>query len=302
MSEFYRIKSIAEVHQMFGLTKPVHPLITIIRKWPQVDFDFANVKITSDMYLLSMKGKMSSTSFQYGRNSYDFEEGTLVFLAPNQVASFAEPIEEMDDSGWTILFHPDLIRQSELGKTIKNHSFFDYEANEALHLSDKEKTFLKDLVEKIDLEMNQNMDKYSQDLIIQNLSTILKYSNRYYDRQFYTRTNLNKDLVAEFELFLKDYFSSDDLGSKGLPTLAKCGAALNMSGSYLSDLLKIETGRSAKDHIHSFIIEKAKTTLLNSKDSVSHIAYSLGFEYPQHFSKLFKSKTEMSPSEYRNLN
>jgi AraC-like DNA-binding protein len=302
MEAFYHIKSISEVHTSFGLEKPLHPLITIIRKWPEVAFDFSNVKITSDLYLLSMKGKIKGTTFRYGKNSYDFEEGTLVFLAPNQVASFSDPIEELDDSGWTIMFHPDLIRKSELVRTIKAFSFFNYETNEALHVSEKEKQSLLELVEKIHLELHQNIDKHSQDLIIQNLETILKYSNRYYDRQFYTRTNLNKDFIVRFVQYLEDYFSSEDLISKGIPNLTECGKALNMSGSYLSDLLKLETGRSAKDHIHSYIIEKAKTTLLNKGVSVSEVAYNLGFEYPQHFSKLFKSKTGMSPTEYLNLN
>ena len=211
MSEFYRINSISDVHQMFGLEKPLHPLITIIRKWPKVDFDFSNIKLTSDLFLLSMKGKMKGTTFQYGRNSYDFEEGTLVFIAPNQGVSFADPIEELDDSGWSILFHPDLIRKSELGKTIKDYSFFNYEINEALHLSEKEKQSLLELVGKINLELNQNIDKHSQDIIIQNLETILKYSNRYYDRQFYTRTNLNKDVSVKFENYLETYFTSDKL-------------------------------------------------------------------------------------------
>ena len=198
MADFFHINSISQVHDLFGLKKPLHPLITIIKQWPKVDLDFSNLKITSDLYLLSMKPKMKGTAFQYGRNSYDFEDGTLVFLAPNQVASFTDPIEELDDSGWSILFHPDLIRKSELGKTIKEYSFFNYEANEALHLSDKEKKSLLELVQKIEIEMSQNMDKYSQDLIIQNLESILKYSNRYYDRQFYTRTNLNKDFSSQF--------------------------------------------------------------------------------------------------------
>lgn len=302
MGEIYRIKSISEVHQMFGLDKPTHPLITIIRKWPQIDFDFGNVKLTSELYLVSMKGKIKGTTFQYGKNSYDFDDGTLVFISPNQVASFADPIEELDDSGWTILFHPDLIRKSELGKTIKNYSFFTYEINEALHLSDNEKQSLFELVKKIDLELNQNIDKHSQDLIIQNIESILKYSSRYYDRQFYTRTNLNKDLVSKFETYLSNYFSSPDLIELGPPSLKQCGEALNMSGSYLSDLLKIETGISAKDHIHSYLIDKAKTTLLNSTSSISEISFSLGFEYPQHFSKLFKVKVGLSPTEYRNLN
>lgn len=302
MSEFYKIKSVSEVHQLFGLDAPAHPLITIVRRWPKIDLDLENLKISSGLFLLSMKGKMSGTTFQYGRNSYDFEEGTLVFLAPDQIASFTDPIEELDDSGWTILFHPDLIRKSPLGKTIKEYSFFGYEVNESLHVSEKEKLFLIELVGKIEMEINQNMDKHSQELIIQNIETILKYSNRYYDRQFYTRSNLNKDFVVEFEQFLKDYFNSDQLQKKGLPKLSTCGKALNMSGSYLSDLLKLETGRSAKDHIHSFVIEKAKMILLNSDGPVSAVAYDLGFEYPQHFSKLFKTKTGMSPSEYRVLN
>ncbi|MFK8054762.1 MAG: helix-turn-helix domain-containing protein [Saprospiraceae bacterium] len=249
-----------------------------------------------------MKGKTKGTTFNYGRNSYDFQEGMLVFIAPGQVTSFPEPIEELDDTGWTIVFHPDLIRRSSLGKTIKDHTFFSYEVTEALHLSEKEKEFLIQLVEKIELELEQNIDKYSQELIIHNLETILKYSDRYYDRQFYTRANLNKDYVAKFELFLSDYFASEELTDKGIPSIKRCGEALNMSGSYLSDLLKIETGRSAKDHIHSYIIEQAKTELLGSKQPISRIAFNLGFEYPQHFSKLFKSKSGFSPSEYRNSN
>ncbi|MFT5779563.1 MAG: AraC-like DNA-binding protein [Crocinitomicaceae bacterium] len=302
MSEFHQIKSVSEVHQFLGMKAPVHPMITIIRQWPEVDFDFKNTKLSSDLFLLSMKGEIKKTTFQYGRNSYDFEEGTLVFMAPEQIVSFDDPIEELDDSGWTILFHPDLIRKSELGKSIKEYAFFSYDVNEALHLSEKEKQFLIDLVDKIELEINQNMDKHSQDLIIQNLETILKYSKRYYDRQFYTRTNLNKDFVAQFEHYLEHYFSSEELQENGLPSIAACGEALNMSGPYLSDLLKLETGRSAKDHIYSYLIEKAKTALLSSSQSVSQIAFKLGFEYPQHFSKLFKVKTGLNPTEFRSLN
>jgi AraC-like DNA-binding protein len=302
MKEIYCVKNISEVHQMLGLGAPKHPLITIIKKWPKIDFDFENIKLTSELYLLSMKGKIKGTSFQYGKNSYDFTDGTLVFLAPNQVASFADPIEELDDSGWTIMFHPDLIRRSKLGKEIKNYSFFNYETNEALHLSDVEKLSLLELVKKIEVELNQNIDKHSQDIIIQNLESILKYSYRYYDRQFYTRTNLNKDLVSKFEHYLQRYFSSPDLSEKGVPSVKQCGEAMHMSGSYLSDLLKIETGRSAKDHITSHVIEKAKTTLLNSNSSISEIAFNLGFDYPQHFSQVFKKKVGMNPTEYRKSN
>ncbi|MDG1332445.1 MAG: helix-turn-helix transcriptional regulator [Crocinitomicaceae bacterium] len=302
MVDILQIKSVSQLHQFLGFEAPEHPLITIIRKWPNVDFDFSKIKITSDLYLLSMKGKIKGTTFQYGRNSYDFEEGTLVFMSPGQIVSFADPIEELDDSGWSIVFHPDLIRRSNLGRTIGDYSFFEYGVNEALHLSDKEKGFLIELVNTIQSEINQNIDKHSQELIIQNLETILKYSNRYYDRQFYTRTNFNQDYIGQFEQFLKDYFASEELRENGIPSLKRCGDALNLSGSYLSDLLKVETGKSAKDHIHTFLINKAKMILLNSNDSVSSVAYGLGFEYPQHFSKLFKSRTGMSPSEYRVMN
>ena len=301
MSDFFHLKSISELHHSFGLGKPSHPLITIIKEWPQTDFDFANTKITSDFYVLGMKGNTGGT-FQYGRNSYDYEGGTLVFMAPNQVAQFENTDDEKDEDGWSIFFHPDLIRKSQLGKTINDYAFFNYGLNEALHLSDKEKYMLTDLVQRIETELNQNLDKHSQELILANLESVLKYCHRYYDRQFYTRTNHNKDIIVRFEEFIEAYFSSEQLVNKGLPNVTECGKALNMSGSYLSDLLKLETGRSAKDHIHSHLIEKAKTRLLNTGVSVSEVAYSLGFEYPQHFSKLFKSKTGMSPSQYLSSN
>lgn len=301
MADIYHIKSISQVHQLFGMGKPAHPLIAVVREWPAIDFDFPNIKMTSDLYLLSLKGKIGKP-FRYGRNSYDYQEGTLVFIAPGQVATFEHSDSERDQFGWTILFHPDLIRKSELGKTVKQYSFFDYDVNEALHLADKEKQFLNDLVAKIEEEIHQNLDKHSQDLIVHNLQAVLKYSSRYYDRQFFTRTNFHSDHVSRFLNFLEAFFNSPKLTHKGIPSVAQCGLALNMSGPYLSDLLKAETGKSAKDHIHSYIVEKAKTSLLNSSASISEIAFDLGFEYPQHFSKLYKAKTGLSPSEYRKLN
>jgi len=301
MSEFIHIKSIAEVHKLFGLGKPLHPLITINHHKPEDSFDFGELKISSDLYLISLKGNIKGT-FNYGRNSYDYAEGSMVFIAPSQVASFGQEGVELDHSGWSIIFHPDLIRKSPLLNRMKEYSFFDYDANEALHLSDKEKQILTDLADHIEVELVQNIDKHSQDLMIINLESILKYCQRYYDRQFYTRSNLNKDIIIRFEKYLDQYFASDELANKGIPSVTQCGEALNLSGSYLSDLLKIETGRSAKDHLHNYIIEKAKTLLLNSNNSISEVAYNLGYEYPQHFSKLFKSKTGMSPSVYRNEN
>lgn len=299
MTTFIHIKSISEVNQLVGLPRPLHPLITVIRKWPQVAFDHEKIKITSELYTLSLKGKIGVNAFQYGRSSYDFEEGTLVFMAPNQTMSFTEPVQELDDSGWTIIFHPDLIRKAELGKKIREYSFFDYDINSALHVSEQEKETLRQLVEHIELELKRNIDRHSQDLIVANLDTMLKYCLRYYERQFYTRTNQNKDIITRFEAYLKMYFNSEDLVNKGMPSLTQCGEALNISGSYLSDLLRIETGRSAKDHIHGYLIERAKTQLLGSNASINEIAFDLGFTYPQHFSKLFKDKTGFNPKAYR---
>lgn len=300
MSLFYHTKSISEVHQFLGINPPLHPLITIIREWTKVDFDFTNTKITSDLYMVSMKG--TAGSIGYGRSTYDYDKGTMVFIAPKQALTFERNIDYASYSGWTILFHPDLVRKSILGSEINRIPFFDYTVNEALHISEKEYNILNDFVQHIEIEIYQNMDKYSQDLIITNLHSILKYCQRFYDRQFFTRTNLHKDYIILFTKYLENYFASEKLSHNGLPTVAHCGEALNMSARYLSDLLKVETGKSAKDHIHNFIIEKAKTLLLASNTSISEVAYGLGFDYPQHFSKLFKLKTGLNPSDFRTLN
>ena len=300
MTTFYHTKSVSEAHQFLRMKPPAHPLITIIREWPQVEnFDAVNTKVTSDLYIIGCKG--GAGSMRYGRNVYDFEEGTMVCTAPKQVLAFDGVEEHNSHEGWTIFFHPDLIRTSELGKTIKEYAFFDYAVHEALHLSEKEKQILSDLVRHIEIEINQNIDRHSQELIVSTLQSILKYCQRFYDRQFFTRTNLNKDYVVRFEQYLNEYFASEVLTEKGFPTVSQCGKALGMSPSYLSDLLRTETGRSAKDHIHDFIIERAKTLLLSSRASVGEIAYSLGFEYPQHFTKLFKAKTGFNPTDYKTV-
>ena len=300
MSRFIHIKTITQMYTMLNMGSPAHPLLAVIRKWGRGNFDLKDVKFTSDLYYFSLKGNISG-AFQYGRNSYDYQEGTLIFMGPGQVATFSR-FKTQDDGGWTILFHPDLVHRSKLGRAIKDYSFFKYSIAEALHLSNEEKQFLNTVVANLEKEINLNLDKHSQGLIIQNLETILKYSHRYYDRQFYTRTNLNKDLVSRFEQYLHVYFSSKQLSEKGVPSLADCGKELHVSGPYLSDLLKVETGRSAKDHIYGHLIDMAKMKLLNSTSPINTIAADLGFEYSQHFSKLFKSKTGMSPSAYRNRN
>lgn len=300
MSSIYNIKTISEAHQLLGLEKPLHPLISVFRHTPEMNLNIQNVSVAFDMYLISLKKDIKG-AISYGRNSYDFTEGTLLFLAPNQVVKVTgEPV--IDLNGWSIFIHPDLLRKSQLGESIQQFSFFDYDVNEALHLSDKESNALTEIVYNIEGELKQNLDRHSQELIIHNLESILKYSHRYYDRQFLTRTNFNKDFISRFEQFLKNYFASNQPIENGIPTVSQCGEAMNMSGHYLSDMLKSETGKTAKEHIHLHLVDSAKSTLLNSPNTISEIAYSLGFDYPQHFSKVFKEKVGLSPSEYRNLN
>ncbi|MCG8124397.1 MAG: helix-turn-helix transcriptional regulator, partial [Candidatus Thiodiazotropha taylori] len=200
------------------------------------------------------------------------------------------------------LFHPDLIRKSSLGNNIDHYSFFSYEIHEALHLSEDERVSITGLVRKIETEYQQSIDRHTQKLIVSNIELLLDYCTRFYDRQFYVRTNLNQDFVTRFENLLRDYFNSEKPLDLGVPSVKYCGERLNMSPSYLSDLLKKETGRTVQQHIQDTVIDKAKNLLLSTNEQVSQIAYGLGFDYPQHFSKLFKSRTGMSPAEYRRLN
>ena len=300
MSNIIRIKTVAEAHKFMNLEKPKHPLVSVFQHTSDMITNFGDVRIVGDLYFISLKDGIKG-SLVYGRSTYDFEEGTMVFTAPGQVVVPQNEVQ-IDSRGWSILFHPDLIRKSELIRTIDNYTFFGYEVNEALHVSEREKQTLTELVHKIELEIEQNMDRHTQKLIVSNIELMLDYCTRYYDRQFYTRTNVNKDIVSRFEDLLKTYFKAEKQRELGIPSVRYCGEELFMSPNYLSDLLKKETGRTAQDHIHSFIVEKAKTILLNSGESITQVAFDLGFEYSQHFSKLFKIKTGMSPKEYRKIN
>ena len=300
MKEIIKLNTISETHHFLGLDKPKHPLISVLRIGDLIkDFKVDNVKYALNLYQISLKDNCPFTIVNYGRNSYDYQEGTMVFTAPNQVLEFKKEAVPEVDKGWTLVFHPDLIRKSELGKKIENYSFFAYASNEALHLSDEERKTVTEIVEKIEKEFSNNIDAHSQMLIISNLELLLNYCVRFYDRQFYTRTNLNQDIVSQFEQLLKNYYKQEKQLELGIPSVQYCGEAMNMSPKYLSDLLRKETGQSTQDHIHQYIIEKAKNRLLNSNESASEIAYDLGFEYPQYFSKIFKKKTTMSPNEFR---
>lgn len=300
MSKIYHIRTISEVHRQLGLPKPKHPLVSVITDFHEAqNIDFRGIRFTADLYSISLKSNVEGTIY-YGRNTYDFQEGTLIFVKPNQVVEYEPGNEQAShDRTWTLVFHPDLIRKSELGNQIDKYSFFDYDAREALHLSDEEKNSIQAIIDLIQKEIALNIDRHSQELIVTNIKLLLDYCTRYFDRQFYTRTNLNKDIVAEFEKVLKGYYDSGKALETGVPTVKFLGKELGISPYYLSDLLKKETGRNTIEHIHFYIIDKAKSKLLSTNQSVSEIAYELGFEYPQHFAKVFKNKTGQSPSEYR---
>jgi len=302
MKKIVHIKHISEVHQFYGFEKPKHPLVSVLpidERMTKVTY--GNNKYIFDFYQISLKEGVSG-QFTYGRNSYDFQEGSMTFLKPNQVIELDDKANFEGASGWTLIFHPDLLVKSELGKTIENYSFFDYGSNEALHVSDDEKQSLSGLTIKIQNEYNQNIDKHSQDLIIGNIEMLIKYSKRFYDRQFYTRTNLNQDVLSKFDTVLKNYYSSEKPTEIGVLTVGYCAKKLAMSSNYLGDLLKAETGRSAKDHIQNYVLERAKIKILGSSDLINEIAYQLGFEYPQSFTKMFKAKTGYTPNQFRNLN
>lgn len=300
MKDIINLNTISETHQFLGFEKPGHPLISVIRISDRLQkLEVDNIRYSLGLYQISLKDNCPLSIINYGRNSYDYQEGTMIFTAPNQVLEFKKAETNKEDKGWTLLFHPDLIRRSELGKKIENFSFFSYAANEALHLSNEERKTVTLIVEKIETEYSNNIDAHSQTLIISNLELLLNYCVRFYDRQFYTRTNLNQDITGKFEQLLKDYYNSKKQLEIGIPTVQYCGEKMNMSPKYLSDLLRKETGQGTQDHIHKYIIEMAKNRLLNSRESASEIAYDLGFEYPQYFSKIFKKKTTMSPNEYR---
>ena len=263
-----------------------------------VNFDYGNVTYILDFYQISLKENLTG-SFLYGRNQYDFSQGTMIFTQPGQTIQMNENERVENAKGYILLFHPDLIQRSGLIDEISNYPFFKYDANEALHLSEEERDHIYSLLDKIAEENERSIDTHTQEIIIGSISMLLKYAQRYYDRQFFTRKNVNQDILGRFEKLLQNTFDSNETLESGIPSVKELAAKMGMSSHYLSELLKKETGQSAKSHLQSHIIAKAKNLLLSTNNSVSEVAYVLGFEYPQHFSKLFKLKTGLSPKEYR---
>ncbi|MEL6672430.1 MAG: helix-turn-helix domain-containing protein [Bacteroidota bacterium] len=306
MQQTIEVHKVSQMHNMGGLSSPRHQLVSVIHNRDlKTIAAMQGVKVINHLYTIIFKSSNVCSSFSYGRNSYDHEEGTLVFTAPGQVMKFDDEEgadKEIDAEGWSLIFHPDMFRKEDLSDKMGKYTFFHYDSNEALHVSDQERGAIEDLLNKIIQEYSQPLDRHSQHLIVSNIELFLDYCLRFYDRQFFSRTNLNSDIVSKFERFLNTYFEADQAAQEGIPSVEYCANQLNFSPNYLSDLLKKETGKTALEHIHFSLIERAKNSLLNSTDTISGIAYSLGFEYPQRFSNLFKAKTGMSPKEYRSLN
>ncbi len=299
-SKPYRIKTIHEFHQLRGLAKPVHPLISVVDYSKIVhEPGRSSSSVIFDFYSISVK-RNPAVKIKYGQQQYDFDEGVMYFLAPGQVLKVEiDPNGSPDHSGWILLVHPDFLWNTPLAEAIRKYEYFDYEVNEALFLSEKEETIVNGIVQNIQHECHSNIDKFSQNIIIAQLELLLTYSDRFYQRQFITRKITNHQILDRLEKLLNDYFSSEDKLSRGLPSVQFIANELNVSPSYLSSLLKALTGQSTQQHIHDKLINKAKEKLSTTDLSVSEIAYALGFEHPQSFSKLFKTKTSQSPLEFR---
>ncbi|OXA80426.1 transcriptional regulator, AraC family [Flavobacterium aquidurense] len=293
-----RIKTISEFHQFRDLPKPEHPLVSV--------YNFEDLKYLNedepkslmlDFYSIALK-RNSNAKMKYGQQEYDFNEGVLMFISPGQVFSI-EGNAELQHTGWSLLIHPDFLWNTPLAKKIKQYEYFGYAVHEALHLSDKEENMLIGIIKNIRQEYQSNIDKFSQDVIIAQIELFLTYAERFYNRQFITRKISNHQILERLEKLLEDYFTDASLVKKGLPTVHYIAENLNVSPNYLSGLLKLHTGQSTQQHIHNKLIEKAKEKLSTTDLSISEIAFELGFEHQQSFSKLFKTKTNISPLEFR---
>lgn len=292
------IQSISELHQRFALPKPDHPLVSVI------DFELLSYKhsdvwkhFANDFYCITLK-KGSNANFKYGQRDYDFSEGMMTFTKPGQVFSVTA-INDNPVTGYMLVFKSELIRPYPLGKNISSYGFFDYQIAEALHLSEKEEKTISSLLKQMQDELKNNIDTYSQDVIVSHLDLLLNYSNRFYNRQFLTRKAVNNDLLSQLEHILNDYFNGEKPVTNGLPSVQFIASQLHLSPNYLSDLLRNTTGQNAQQYIQHYLIEKAKELLTTSNSSVSEIAYQLGFEYSQSFSKLFKKLTNQTPLAFR---
>lgn len=297
MDNLRRFEAISD-YNAFNNTETRHPLVSVI------DLSKANPRQASNMYFgfytVFLKD-VKCGDLRYGRHTYDYQEGTLVFIAPGQVVSVDKSGELYQPKGYAVVFHPDLIHGTALGRHIQDYSFFGYQSYEALHLSERERKIVLECISKIDYELEHAVDKHSKRLIVSNIELLLNYCVRFYDRQFITRDNAHKSVLERFEQLLNTYYQTDKPHTVGLPSVAYCAGELNLSANYFGDLIKKETGKTAQEYIQLKVMDVAKEKIFDQSKSVSQIAYELGFKYPQHFIRLFKQRVGQSPKEYRTL-
>lgn len=296
----HRFETISEFHKYSNLPKPEHPLISLV-DYSQVSYptNADEIRWVQDFYSIGLKRNVSG-KFNYGQQKYDFDEGVLAFVSPQQILTIEiNQNITVNASGWLLLIHPDFLWNTQLAKTIKNYDFFGYSVNEALFLSEKEENIILDILKNIQREYQSNIDKFSANIIIAQIELLLNYAERYYERQFITRKITNHQILIKLEETLDDFFNKEIAIYKGIPTVKQIAESLNLSPNYLSNMIKFLTGQTTQQHIQNKLIEKAKEKLSTTELSISEIAYELGFEHPASFSKLFKSKTNISPMKFR---
>lgn len=298
MDDIMRLEHICQYNDWVGY-ETLHPLVSV------VDFSkcstIEHVRLLYGFYAVFLKD-VKCGDLRYGRQFYDYQEGTLVFIGPGQIIDAGNRNQAIQPKGWGLLFHPDLLRGTSLARVMKDYTFFSYESNEALHLSEQERRVVLDCLGNIEAELHRGVDKHSKMLITSNIELLLNYCLRFYDRQFITRENINKDMLLRFEKVVNDYFRSDEPKNTGLLTVGYCANRLHLSANYFGDLIKKETGRTAQEHIQLKLIDIAKERILDPGKTISEISYELGFQYPQHFTRLFKRCVGCTPNEYRTVN
>lgn len=298
MDKIIHLEKVSE-YNLIKKTETLHPLVSVIDNSNQIPMP--NGRYNFGFYAIFLK-ETKCGELVYGRNKYDYEEGTLVFIGPGQVVGVNHNQDYKPHKGLALIFHPDLIRGTSLGQNIGKYHFFSYELNEALHISQRERELVTDLFGKIQYELSHSIDKHSRKLITYNIELLLGYCERFYDRQFITREQINQSAIEQFEMELNAYYKSEKPVSEGLPSVSYFADKLHLSANYFGDLVKKETGKSAKDYVHLKIMNLAKEKILDESKSVSEIAYELGFKYPQHFTRMFKNSMGVSPTEYRSMN
>jgi AraC-like DNA-binding protein len=295
MQKITKLQSVGQYNQIRG-AKTLHPLVTMLdlskaKPMPAQTFHFG-------LYAIYLK-ELKCGELTYGRSRYDYQEGTIVFVAPGQVLGVQPKVKTFQPKGWALLFDPELIRGTSLGRNIKEYSFFSYEVNEALHLSHNERKIVLDCFSKIQAELENGIDKHSRTLIANNIELFLNYCQRFYDRQFITREHVNKGFLEKFESLLNNYFESELPLTNGMPSVAYCANELHLSANYFGDLVKKESGVTAQDYIHAVLIDRAKEKIVEADKSITDVSIELGFKYPQHFTRLFKQKVGLSPVGYK---